>query len=72
MSELQTLTESMVEMEEQAALERVQALLAGGTGAQDVLGALSDGMSIVGERYSSKEYYLADLVYAAEIFKQAM
>ena len=72
MSELQKLTESLVELEEQPVLDRVKALLAANTSAQEVLAALSEGMSIVGERYSSQEYFLADLVYAAEAFKQAM
>jgi dimethylamine corrinoid protein len=70
-SELQTLTESMVELEEQPTLDKVQGLLVAGKSAQDILGALSEGMSIEGERYSAKDYFLADLVYAAEVFKQA-
>lgn len=71
-SDLQTLTESLVEMEEIQALEQVEALLASGESAGNVLAALSEGMSIVGDRYSREEYFLADLVFAAEIFKQSM
>jgi dimethylamine corrinoid protein len=72
MSKLQLLTESLVEMEEQASLDQVNASLAAGESAQDILDALSEGMNIVGEKYSCQEYFLADLVFAAEIFKQAM
>jgi methylmalonyl-CoA mutase cobalamin-binding domain/chain len=59
-------------MEEQAALDQVNASLATGESAQAILDALSEGMNIVGEKYSCQEYFLADLVFAAEIFKQAL
>jgi methylmalonyl-CoA mutase cobalamin-binding domain/chain len=72
MSKLETVTESLVEMEEGQTLESVQALLDAGESAQAILSALSEGMNLVGARYSSQEYFLADLVFAAEIFKQAM
>ena len=72
MSKIESLTASLVEMEEQASLEQVKALLVDGESAQSILSALSDGMGIVGEKYSCQEYFLADLVFAAEIFKQAL
>jgi dimethylamine corrinoid protein len=72
MTELESLTESLVEMEEGQTLEAVRRLLEAGESAQAILGALSDGMNLVGARYSDQTYFLADLVFAAEIFKQAM
>jgi len=72
MTQFEALTESLVEMEEQQTLEAVQGLLDAGESPQAILGALSEGMNLVGSRYSSQEYYLADLVFAAEIFKQSM
>jgi methanogenic corrinoid protein MtbC1 len=33
---------------------------------------LRQGMSIVGERFGSKEYFLPDLIISSEIFKQAI
>ena len=72
MSNLQFLTENLVEMEEQGTLDLVNSSLAAGESAQDVLDALSEGMNIVGEKYGCQEFFLADLVFAAEIFKQAM
>jgi dimethylamine corrinoid protein len=72
MSKLQPLTESLVEMDEQGTLDQIKEALATGESAQDVLGALSEGMNIVGEKYGCHDYFLADLVFAAEIFKQAM
>jgi dimethylamine corrinoid protein len=72
MSKLQSLTESLIEMEEQRTLEQVKGLLAGGESPRAILEALSQGMNDVGDRYGTQEYYLADLVFAAEIFREAM
>jgi methanogenic corrinoid protein MtbC1 len=36
-----------------------------------ILGELQDGMSIVGDRFEAGEYYLSELIFAGEIFKQA-
>jgi methanogenic corrinoid protein MtbC1 len=72
MSELESLTHSLVEMEEQQTLDAVRRMLDDGESPQSVLDALGEGMNMVGERYSNHEYFLADLVFAAEIFKQAM
>jgi methanogenic corrinoid protein MtbC1 len=72
MSKLQSLTESLIEMEEQGTLEQVKGLLAAGESPRAILEALSEGMNEVGDRYGNQEYYLADLVFAAEIFREAM
>jgi methylmalonyl-CoA mutase cobalamin-binding domain/chain len=72
MSKIESLTSSLVEMEEQATLEEVKKLLETGESAQGILAALGEGMNIVGEKYGCEEYFLADLVFAAEIFKQAL
>jgi dimethylamine corrinoid protein len=72
MSKLQSLTESLIEMEEQGTLEQVKGLLAAGESPRAILEALSEGMNDVGDRYGTQEYYLADLVFAAEIFREAM
>jgi len=37
-----------------------------------ILEGLAKGMEIVGEKYEKKEYFLADLIMAAEIMKDAM
>lgn len=72
MNELAPLTESLLELEEQQTLDEVRRLLEAGKKPQAVLEALSEGMNAVGERYGCQEYFLADLVFAAEIFKEAM
>jgi dimethylamine corrinoid protein len=72
MSKLQSLTESLIEMEEQQTLEQVKGLVAAGESPRAILEALSEGMNYVGDRYGSQEYFLADLVFAAEIFQESM
>ena len=72
MSRMQSLTELVVDMEEEQALDEVKKRLSAGEKPQAILEELSAGMDIVGEKYGAKEYFLADLVMAAEIFKQAM
>ncbi len=72
MSKLQSLTESLIEMEEQQTLEQVKGLVADGESPRAILEALSEGMNYVGDKYGSQEYFLADLVFAAEIFQESM
>jgi dimethylamine corrinoid protein len=72
MSKFQALTESLVDLQEQQSLDQVQELLAAGESAQDVLKALSEGMNVVGEKYGCQDYFLADLVFAADIFEHAL
>lgn len=72
MSKLQSLTDSLVNMEEQETLAAVERRLEEGEEPRDVLNALSEGMNTVGTKYGSGEYFLADLVMAAEIFQQSM
>jgi len=38
----------------------------------DIINSLANGMKIVGERYESGEYFVADLIVASEIFKESM
>jgi methanogenic corrinoid protein MtbC1 len=66
------LVDALVDLEEKRVLEMVQKQLDGGKPARKILNDLKKGMDIVGEKYSSKVYFLSDLVMAAEIFKLAM
>ena len=72
MSNLQTLSELVVDLDEGATLKQVQELLDAGESPQAILEAFTDGMNIVGDKYSAGEYFLAELVFAAEMFEQAM
>jgi len=49
----------------------VEQKLAAGEPVLAILEELQAGMSVVGERFEGGEYYLSELIYAADIFKKA-
>jgi methylmalonyl-CoA mutase cobalamin-binding domain/chain len=72
MSNSDPITELISNLEEQSTLDGVRTRLGAGDGPKVILDALNAGMNIVGENYASGEYFLAELVMAAEIFKGAI
>jgi 5-methyltetrahydrofolate--homocysteine methyltransferase len=40
--------------------------------AEEIIGALTDGMKVVGDKYSSKEYFIPDMLASAEAVGEAM
>ncbi len=72
MSNSDPITELISNLEEQPTLDSVRTRLGAGDGPKVILDALNAGMNVVGENYASGEYFLAELVMAAEIFKGAM
>jgi dimethylamine corrinoid protein len=65
------LAQALGDLEEAKAVVLVQDKLAEGEPALSILEELQAGMSIVGERFESGEYFLSELIYAADIFKKA-
>ena len=56
--------------------DKVEAILAdlkaqGGTGAAEALAACQGGMDIIGAKYETGEYFVADLIYAGELMTDA-
>ncbi len=72
MSKSDPITGFISNLEEQPTLDGVRTRLEAGDGPKVILDALNAGMNVVGENYATGEYYLAELVMAAEIFKGAM
>lgn len=63
----------LVDLDEECVLEEIGNALKNGSKATDiVLGPLSAGMMEVGHLYEEGEYFIAELIEAAEIFKKAM
>jgi methanogenic corrinoid protein MtbC1 len=62
----------VAEVDEDGALAEVRKALDVGTDPGELIEALREGMSTVGDRYESKEYFLPDLILSAEIFNQAI
>ena len=60
---------ALIELEEDRAIALAQEQLDAGADPVAVLEELRRGMQVIGERFESKEYFLSELVMAAEIFK---
>jgi dimethylamine corrinoid protein len=65
------LGENLGDLNENRVYEQVKQQLAEGISPDKVFAELQKGMGIVGERYQKQEYYLSELIMAAEIFKCA-
>jgi methanogenic corrinoid protein MtbC1 len=61
---------ALVNLERDAALETVKASAKAGDNPLDLFRACQESMSIVGQRFEAGEYFLSELIIAAEIFKQ--
>ncbi len=62
----------LADLEEERTLAIVKESLAAGTDPLTLVEGLREGMSLVGERFESKEYFLSDLIMSAEIFNEAI
>jgi 5-methyltetrahydrofolate--homocysteine methyltransferase len=69
---LDKITAAVAEVDEDETLARVKEALEAGTEPLDLVGALRDGMSTVGQRFESREYFLPDLILSAELFNEAI
>lgn len=65
------LAQALGDLDEAAVYEGVKQRMAEGAPPLDILGELQQGMHQVGRRYESGEYFLSELVMAAEVFKNA-
>ena len=64
------LSTAIVELKPEEATALVTARLAQGEDPLAILAACRDGMTLVGDRFQQGDYYLSELLLAAEIFKQ--
>jgi dimethylamine corrinoid protein len=71
MSAPSPLAQAVGDLDEQTAVQAVQEKLAAGETPLSILEELQAGMSVVGERFEAGEYFLSELIYAADIFKKA-
>jgi dimethylamine corrinoid protein len=65
------LAQALGDLEEATVVRMVEEELAAGETPLSILQELQAGMNIVGERFEADEYFLSELIYAADIFKQA-
>ncbi len=64
------LTKAVADLEEEKAIKLTKDGLAKGRDANKLLTEAREGMELVGKRFGEGEYFLPELVYSAEIFKQ--
>ena len=69
---LSELTRSIVDLKEDRAFECLDILIAEKMPPLDIIDALSSGMEGVGERFKNGEYYLSELIFSGDIFKESM
>jgi len=65
------LAQAVGALDEATAVSSVEEKLAAGEAALSILEELQAGMNVVGERFEAGEYFLSELIYAADIFKKA-
>jgi len=65
------LINAMTELNEDRALEVVRELMKEKS-AIDIINVAREGMQQVGEKFAAKEFFLADLIFSAEIFQEIM
>jgi methanogenic corrinoid protein MtbC1 len=70
MPSLDAIKDALAELNEDLALQLVKDALAAKTPAFDILQACQDGMTEVGRRFESQDYFVSDLMMSGEIFKQ--
>ncbi|MFQ5827007.1 MAG: B12-binding domain-containing protein [Dehalococcoidia bacterium] len=68
----QSLSQAVVDLKEEEVAQMVEERLQAGADPMELVEECRQGMTQVGERYETKEYFLSDLIMAAEIFKDAM
>lgn len=69
---LEKLKDLMVELQLDELKKLVEEALKKGFSPKEVIGKLSEGMRIVGEKYEKNEYFLTELIVCGEIMKEAM
>lgn len=71
MSTTSNLAQALGDLDEAAVVREVENGLAAGTAPLEILDQLQAGMAIVGQRFENDEYFLSELIFAADIFKKA-
>lgn len=69
---MQDIASFIAEIEEEQTLAAVREGLAAGADPLSMVEELRRGISVVGERFEAKQYFLPDLIMSAEIFKECI
>ncbi len=69
---LEKIRESLINLDPDSTRRFVEEAVRNNISIRDILNAMSSGMEEIGRRYERGEYFVADLVVAADIFKDIM
>jgi len=72
MSSKQKIVDAILELDEATALDVADELLKSGSDPVQILEMCREGMSKVGEKFEAGEFFLSEMIMAAEIFNQVM
>jgi methylmalonyl-CoA mutase cobalamin-binding domain/chain len=72
MSSSDSIVNAIVDLDEQTALKMAEELRTAGVDPVMILERFRVGMSIVGEKFEKGEFFLSEMIMAAEIFNQVM
>jgi methylmalonyl-CoA mutase cobalamin-binding domain/chain len=72
MSPYDKIVEAIIELDEPVALELADEMIKTRTDPVEILEKCRKGMSVVGEKFESGEFFLSEMIMAAEIFNQVM
>jgi methylmalonyl-CoA mutase cobalamin-binding domain/chain len=64
--------EAIIELDELVALELADEMIKSGIDPVEILERCREGMSIVGEKFEKGDFFLSEMIMAAEIFNQIM
>jgi methylmalonyl-CoA mutase cobalamin-binding domain/chain len=72
MSSKENIVDAIVELDEPTALELAEELIKSGADPVQILEMCRAGMNIVGKKFEEGEFFLSEMIMAAEIFNQVM
>ena len=72
MSSQNGIVQAIIELEETEALKLAKEMIKFGSDPVQILEKCREGMSIVGEKFESGDFFLSEMIMAAEIFNQIM
>lgn len=72
MSSQNGIVDAIIELDETEALRLAEEMINSGTDPVQILEKCREGMSIVGEKFESGDFFLSEMIMAAEIFNQVM
>ena len=68
----ETLVQLLSDLKEDEVIKYVEEALAKGADPAELLEEAKEGLTIVGQRFSSGEYFIPDLIYSGEIMKEVV